>query len=373
LDVIVNEVNARPKNNSYYYFDINIRMIYQTLALSIRIQGLQNRPLRNEQHDRPLRNSIKLAIEHFKRRFPDVKILSQYKFERLVSIPLFISEHFELISRNFQRIVLMLGDCVAGDEKLFRFTGDSKDIRLVFSKPDRIGLWFYQLCSPTASGGSYLLWAKLHDSDPSIGRVLSVSVIVNSWTNIVQTIGQPETILTMDSYYLDRAGKNLLAASQVKYIAAITEDRFKPFYELTQPKITKRGEWTGLYNPNSSEIVVLYYSNDKNIGKKMVISNCMVKSRGKLPKELIPVYDLYKLTFRACDIYNSQLCDCTWPHKKGGKDTPGDLGVHHDFILSCILQNVFNYYTDLRRIPVETQDFCDLCLNLADELFEFTK
>jgi hypothetical protein len=81
-----------------------------------------------------------------------------------------------------------------------------------------------------------LLWAKLHDSDPSIGRVLSVSVIVNSWTNIVQTIGQPETILTMDSYYLDRAGKNLLAASQVKYIAAITEDRFKPFYELTQPK-----------------------------------------------------------------------------------------------------------------------------------------
>jgi hypothetical protein len=66
LDVIVNEVNARPKNNSYDYFDINIRMIYQTLALSIRIQGLQNRPLRNEQHDRPLRNSIKLAIEHFK-------------------------------------------------------------------------------------------------------------------------------------------------------------------------------------------------------------------------------------------------------------------------------------------------------------------
>ena len=41
---------------------------------------------------------------------------------------------------------MFLGQYVAGDEKLFYFTGDSIIIRQVISKPDKIGLWFYELC-----------------------------------------------------------------------------------------------------------------------------------------------------------------------------------------------------------------------------------
>ena len=35
---------------------------------------------------------------------------------------------------------------MSGDEKLWRFTGESGWVRLVESKPDKIGHWIYTLC-----------------------------------------------------------------------------------------------------------------------------------------------------------------------------------------------------------------------------------
>ena len=45
------------------------------------------------------------------------------------------------IRRNAELIDIF----AAGDEKLFHFTGKSGDVRLVKSKPDQIGLWFYEI------------------------------------------------------------------------------------------------------------------------------------------------------------------------------------------------------------------------------------
>jgi hypothetical protein len=42
-----------------------------------------------------------------------------------MSLPLFAAPIYEYLSLNFQKIVLQLGDSVAGDEKLFHFTGNS--------------------------------------------------------------------------------------------------------------------------------------------------------------------------------------------------------------------------------------------------------
>ena len=61
------------------------------------------------------------------------------------------------------RIVRHLGTYIAGDEKLLRFFGESDNVRVVFSKPDRVGLWFYQLASILSSGLSYLIHLRLHD------------------------------------------------------------------------------------------------------------------------------------------------------------------------------------------------------------------
>lgn len=57
------------------------------------------------------------------------------------------AEYTEDISKNFQKFVLELGNSCVGDEKLFHYTGLTKDIRLVVSKPGRVGLWFYAVCS----------------------------------------------------------------------------------------------------------------------------------------------------------------------------------------------------------------------------------
>jgi hypothetical protein len=45
------------------------------------------------------------------------------------------------------------------------FTGNNGDIRLVITKPVTVGLWFYELCAPLSSGGSFLLRTKLHQAE----------------------------------------------------------------------------------------------------------------------------------------------------------------------------------------------------------------
>ena len=48
----------------------------------------------------------------------------------------------------------------------------------------------------------------------------------------------------------------------------------------------------------------------------------------------------------------------------------GDEGHHHNFAMSCILQNTFNAYIEINGIiPVE-YEFKKLCFMLFDQLFE---
>jgi hypothetical protein len=55
-----------------------------------------------------------------------------------------------------------LGQGFAGDEKLRYGIGDSVDVRLVISKPDKIGLWFYELVGALKCGAHYMLYLKMH-------------------------------------------------------------------------------------------------------------------------------------------------------------------------------------------------------------------
>ena len=108
-------------------------------------------------------------------------------------------------------MVLKLGERVAGDEKLFHFTGNSIDIRLVPSKPGHIGLWFYELCCPLKTGKSYLLSAKLHENSEKT----TVASVVENWARVVKSIGHSDTLLTFDSYYMSQGSKQVLDQLQV--------------------------------------------------------------------------------------------------------------------------------------------------------------
>lgn len=95
---------------------------YKALAISIRIQGLQNKPQENRKNHRPLKESINLAITHFRSTFPDVQVLTFEKASKLLTHCVFTNDFYPEICANFQNSVKTLGQFVAGDEKLLHFT-----------------------------------------------------------------------------------------------------------------------------------------------------------------------------------------------------------------------------------------------------------
>ena len=109
----------------------------------------------------PVKHPLRTFVGTVLTRFPG--IAGTDIILKFITILQFSSKGLEaLISNHFQSIVQSLGQGVASDEKLFHFTGDSVDVRLVISKPDKIGLWFYELVGALTCGAHYLLYLKMH-------------------------------------------------------------------------------------------------------------------------------------------------------------------------------------------------------------------
>jgi hypothetical protein len=344
-----------------------ISQILTLLAITIRIRGLRPVPQKNTKNMRPKRKAVEEAIEHFRGRYPLSPVPGIDMIEKLLSIPLVTSAHCEILSRNFQNLVFHLGESCAGDEKLFYFTGKSHDIRLVPHKPGRIGLWFYELCAPLRYGGQYLLFTKLHKNN----EYTSVSSIVEIWSNIIKALQCDQTLLTMDSYYLDNSAKLVLEQSGIKYVAAFTANKFQSITNEIKKKVNNPGDWYGIHNSTNLNSIVYHWSPETTVGKKWVMTNSAPKTRSRTIGNLVPVFHLYKMTFSCCDRFNKSLNGTTWPFKKGGNNKYGGLGAEYDFLFTCILHNTFNCFFDRMNRPSSEIDFRQCCLDLADELFEY--
>ncbi len=221
-----------------WVLDLSPKSVYITLAIAIRIIGKQNKPLENNKMKRPLRTACKEAIDNFKTLYPSDFSVGLNQVEKLIGLPLLTHRLCPQISHKFQLLVHNVGESCCGDEKLFHFTGNSSDIRQVLTKPDRIGLWFYQLCAPLNCGKSFLLHVRLHQSHELEGISVPVADVVENWANVVKQVGNPKTLLTMDSYYLTEAGRTFLRQMDIKFIAAITKERFSHFYKVLKPQWT---------------------------------------------------------------------------------------------------------------------------------------
>ena len=60
----------------------------------------------------------------------------------------------------------------------FNFTGISGDVRQVPSKPDGIGLWFYECCARLKCGKAFLLSFQMHHD---MNGAIKVSDVVKQW------------------------------------------------------------------------------------------------------------------------------------------------------------------------------------------------
>ena len=103
--------------------------------------------------------------------------------------------------------------------------------------------------------------------------------------------------------------------------------------------------------------------------EKLPISNAFTAARGTCDSTFSPLYKAYNFMFADCDYFNRGLHDWTWPHRKGGKNTPGDIGNQPDFILSCNLQICFTLQNSSVKNSADKLTFRDSVIILSNSLY----
>lgn len=311
--------------------DLKMWQMWETFAIQVRIIGNQQKSCENEVVERPLKKSLNEARSHFRNKF-FVEPIRLHHLQRLVTILLFGDNNVNRICRNFQSTVHHLGQYIAGDEKLFHYTGESGCIRLVPSKPDRIGLWFYECCGTFRNGSPFILYMKLHNN--YLPGTQKLTNVVQDWGSIVINSGvgdlpssdgnipsskNPQTYLVFDSLYFDKATREYLKNANIHYTCSVKSDRAKEEIKFaTQEMNDTPGEYRSIYNSNTQELFTYAYDPDVNVGKKFNMSRGWTRSEMVTKirewKDTIPGYDPYKSMFQACDRFNRNLHDKVWPH-----------------------------------------------------------
>lgn len=246
------------------------------------------------------------------------------------------------ICQNFRTALVTPGRCLVGDENLLHFTGSSGFIRIVPTKPDKVGLWFFELVCLLSNSTPYLLHAKLFDTNSNQGtNTIPLNTVVEEWGSIVNefsiikesnapqlsppanqhtrdlnnanhilpssettnsssvraTVNSNEIremfskpILVFDSYYMDEDGRKYLLNSKIPYIATIQPSKFSDLtenFDRFHLKVNKPGQNALLWNEETNEIFLHHYDINMNIGQKYLLSNAFY------PRELYHSYFHY--------------------------------------------------------------------------------
>ena len=130
---------------------------------------------------RPLRLQVQALTKYFKDKYTK-KMAGVTGCEIFLTHFLIDSSYMDELSNHFISIVRHIGTYVTGGEKLLRFFGESDNVRVAISKPDRVGLWFYQLASILSNGLSYLLHLRMHDVSQLEEGSLPVVRVVETWS-----------------------------------------------------------------------------------------------------------------------------------------------------------------------------------------------
>ena len=366
---------------------IDNRKLTQMFAVYIYIHicGQGQRAVEGRINGRFLRDRLTDTINYFKAQHPNVaksEFVGRGTIEIFISRVVFSPKYADKLSKNFQSIVWEVGQHAAGDEKLFHFTGDSPHVRLVPGKPGRVGHWHYELCILVLAGGKllpFLVVTSIHLND---GTVVPTIHITGVWADAIDNMESNKigvvkklTYLVFDSYYTTSAVRSMLINRGQRFIGSVKHDRFNiethKIHENGAPD--KFGEWKSIYNDESGEVYTYHYDVQKGVGKKYCLSWGLERSTSKrlvkAHKDRIPAYHYYKHMFEVCDKFNRALHDRQWPHSRGGNNTQGDQGVHHDFLMAVILQNVFNAWFSVHDIDPASRTFESMCTELANSLY----
>jgi hypothetical protein len=170
-----------------------------------------------------------------------------------------------------------------------------------------------------------------------------------------------------DSYYLDQVSFMLLQNLKVDYICAVQACRFENLAKKAREHAKKPGKTALLYNADEHETFCHHWYADSRIGKKYVMSNCLIPQIGSTPKKWIPGCDDFTTFFNYCDHFNNGLVDKLFPHRSSS-----DAHALHDFHFSSLLLQVYYVHLTLNHLEKETVSYYDTMVSLADQLYEYT-
>eukprot|EP00957_Ditylum_brightwellii_P064698 4910239-Ditylum_brightwellii.AAC.1 len=115
------------------------------------------------------------------------------------------------ILENMGNLFSAFGNAVPSGEKLFCYTGPSGYVRMVVSKPGKVGMWMFQVAVSLGCGLPCLIYIKMHTLCMESGRTVACTDIVKDWSNMtIDCLQCKEATLYMDSYYLTDEGRKWL-------------------------------------------------------------------------------------------------------------------------------------------------------------------
>lgn len=339
--------------------------LYQFIAVYLCVQALQNKSKESNKVTDPQRKNLAEASTYFFKKFPDMPQLGTTTAEVFLSKLVMDKDDEQYLSAQFLSVVDSLGQWVAGDEKLFKFAGRSTILRLVPKKPDKLGIWNYELCGRLRDGSSYLLYVRSHILNCALGEGIPVSEVVSNWGDIVKTKGtEGKTILVADCYYLDERGRQQLQEKDVKYICGVQPKRFAQLSEMAAETVKKAGDYVMLYNDDTNELFVHYWFPDITLGKKFSLTSAFTAVKGKTPKGYIPAIDDFAAMFATCDHYNRTMNGQTWPHPRrhGARQL-------HNFLMTCVILNTKNCWANVQGSNTADIEFETFVTDLADDVY----
>jgi hypothetical protein len=338
--------------------------VYQYFAHYVRLQALQQQPSRAHPEKNFLRNQFQRNQAHFKELYPDSSPTGLSALMLLHSKLLLCKETETYLSARFQSAVAHLGQALAGDEKLFDFSGDGWQ-RI---KHDKIGIWSYEACGQMNTGLPYLVDVYSHTVDSGLGESVPTVSVLKRWGEVIQRLSnRSNTILVADSYYLDQVSFMALRDMEVDYICALQACRFDFLAKKARENAKKPGKTALLYNADHTETFCHHWYADSRLGRKYVMSNCLVPQFGSTSRKWIPGCDDFAIFFNYCDHFNNGLVEKTFPHRSASC-----AHALRDFLFSCVLLQVYYVYLTLNKLNREEVPYTDVMLTLADQLYEYS-
>ena len=348
----------------------HVGSIYLYLAMYIAICGTGRT---HHKRQRPLREDIQDCIDTFQLMAPEgIRIPGRETFELLFARFLLSRDHMAELCANFRSILSHIGRVLACDEKLFHFTGNSAYIRLIPQKLG-VGIWIYDATCVLENGDPYLVHCKQSVSLPAKQIKEPVVGIVKEWFSLSKEFSTKDNyigpVVTYDSYYNVEETRQLARTTGTPFVAAVMPSRFGNLIAILRrigTKVAKPGDTAA---EERGELFVNHWDIDPKKGKKFCLSNAFVERPSLRSGDfIVPVYDHYDLMYRGCDQFHRLLSDTLFPHKAGGKNTPGEFGSIHRFLMAVALKNIFSAVRNIGGHSEEETDFPNCCRLLSNSL-----